>query len=431
MRNTNANAKLRVLMLVENAYPGDRRIVQEAQTLIGAGYQVSVIALRGPGQALSEELNGAHVFRIPQITIFKKLGNRRSALPRLVGVLPAVLGYFVEYVYFTTACLVVSAYVALRWGFDVVHAHNPPDTLWVVGALYRPFGVDFVFDHHDLSAELYLSRFRLKVREGGVIYKVLIQLEKISLRLSTVSIATNESYKAIQIGRGGKRPEEVFIVRNGPDLNRVRIVAPDERLKRMNKCILGYVGAMNPQDGLDYMLRALHILVHKFQRTDFFCVAVGPGDSLESLKRLSHELCLDEYVWFTGAISDQDLMRCLSAADICLDPNPSNPLNDVSTWIKVMEYMALGKPIVSFDLRETRYSAREAAVYAPPNNEEAFAAAICELMDQPERRREMGEFGRRRVEADLRWDVVSGELLRAYEALQTLRSRPAAAASAQ
>jgi glycosyltransferase involved in cell wall biosynthesis len=417
------NAKLRVLMLVENTYPADVRIAKEAGTLAGAGYHVTVIALKRPEQPFSEELDGVRVFRIPRITVFRKLGSKRNALLRLIGMVQAALGYFVEYFYFTGACVFVSMYVALRWGFDVVHAHNPPDTLWVVGALYKPFGVDFVFDHHDLSPELYLARFGLKTSDAGLIHRVLMRLEKFSLQVSTISIATNESYKAIQVARGGKRPEQVFVVRNGPDLNRVRLVAPDERLKSMNKCIFGYVGAMNPQDGLDYMLRSLHVLVHKFKRTDFYCVAIGTGDSLEGLKTLSHDLGLDDYVWFTGRVSDDDLIRYLSTSDICLDPNPSNPLNDVSTWIKVMEYMALGKPIVAFDLKETRFSAGDSAVYVRANDEEAFAGAICELMDQPKRRRQMGEFGRRRVETDLKWDAVSSELLRAYEALQASRSQ--------
>lgn len=219
----------------------------------------------------------------------------------------------------------------------------------------------------------------------------------------------------------------MFVVRNGPDLNRVRLVAPDERLKTMGKCILGYVGAMNPQDGLDYMLRSLHVLVNKLGRKDFYCVAVGSGDSLDGLRELSRELGLDDYVWFTGFIPTTDLMRYLSTADICLDPNPSNPLNDVSTWIKVMEYMALGKPIVAFDLKETRVSAQEAAVYVRPNDEEAFAEAIRDLMDDTGRRREMGEFGRRRIDADLKWDVVSSELLSAYEALRASASARAVA----
>jgi len=413
---------LRVLMLVENTYPADIRVLKESQTLADAGYQVSVIALRRKGQPRYEEIGGVRVFRVPRLTVFKKLANKRNLLMRLAGAIQSLVGYVTEYVYFTAVCLIVSVYIRVRYGFDVVHAHNPPDTLWIVGAFYKPFGVQFVFDHHDLSPELYLARFDVKPGDGGVTFQVLTALEKISLWVSTISIATNESYKAIQVERGGKRPEDVFVVRNGPDFSRVRLVPPDERLRSLNKCILGYVGAMNPQDGLDYMLRSLHILVRKFGRTDFFCVAVGAGDSLDGLRTLCRELGLEDHVWFTGIVSDDDLMRYLSTADICLDPNPSNPLNDVSTWIKVMEYMALGKPIVAFDLKETRFSAAEAAVYVRPNDEEAFAEAIRELMDDPGRRREMGECGRRRVEMTLKWDVVSTELLRAYEVLRACKS---------
>ena len=404
-------------MLVENSYPGDVRVKNEAEKLVSAGYSVTVIGLRHAGQKFSDEVNGVRVFRVPPITIFKKLGKSGSSWLRLIGFFQALIGYVVEYVYFTAACLAVSIYVALRWGFDVVHAHNPPDTLCVIGGFYKVFGKDFVFDHHDLSPELYLSRFGLRTGQRGAAYRTLLAFEKISLRLSTVSIATNESYKAIQIERGGMQPDQVFVVRNGPNLDRIRLVEPDKRLRSMKKSILGYVGVMNPQDGVDYMLRSLHVLVHELKRTDFYCVAVGSGDSIDDLKRLSEELELGDYVWFTGIISEEDLRRSLSSMDICLDPNPSSPLNDVSTWIKVMEYMAMGKPIVAYDLKETRYSAQEAAVYVPPNDEVKFAEAIVELMDQPDRRTAMGEFGRRRVEEKLEWDVVSTKLLDAYGAL--------------
>ena len=379
-------------MLVENSYPGDVRVKNEAEKLVSAGYSVTVIGLRHAGQKFSDEVNGVRVFRVPPITIFKKLGKSGSSWLRFIGFFQALIGYVVEYVYFTAACLAVSIYVALRWGFDVVHAHNPPDTLCVIGGFYKVFGKDFVFDHHDLSPELYLSRFGLRTGQRGAAYRTLLAFEKISLRLSTVSIATNESYKAIQIERGGMQPDQVFVVRNGPYLDRIRLVEPDKRLRSMKKSILGYVGVMNPQDGVDYMLRSLHVLVHELKRTDFYCVAVGSGDSIDDLKRLSEELELGDYVWFTGIISEEDLRRSLSSMDICLDPNPSSPLNDVSTWIKVMEYMAMGKPIVAYDLKETRYSAQEAAVYVPPNDEVKFAEAIVELMDQPDRRTEWGSF---------------------------------------
>jgi glycosyltransferase involved in cell wall biosynthesis len=209
----------------------------------------------------------------------------------------------------------------------------------------------------------------------------------------------------------------VFIVRNGPDLLRVRLTEPDAALRGRARIVLGYLGAMNPQDGVDYLLRALDYLRHSLNRSDFHCILIGDGDSLEALKHLATELRLDDCVTFTGFIPDDDMVRYLSTVDICLDPNPSSPLNDVSTWIKVMEYMALGKPVVSFDLRETRVSAGDAAVYVKPNDQMEFARTTAALMDDPARRARMAEVGRARVQHELGWHVTSQNLLRAYESL--------------
>jgi len=319
-----------------------------------------------------------------------------------------------EYVYFTAGCLAGSCYVAVKHGFDVVHAHNPPDTLFVVGALHKLFGKKFVFDHHDLSPELYRSRY---TTANGLVSRALALCERASVRMADVVIATNESYRAIDIQRNGVSPSRVFIVRNGPDLNRVRLTEPDAALRGKARVLLGYLGAMNPQDGVDYMLRALRHLRYELHRSDFHAVAIGNGDSLESLRSLSTELGLADCVTFTGFIPDEEMVRLLSTVDICLDPNPSNPLNDVSTWIKVMEYMAMGKPVVSFDLKETRYSAGDAAAYVTPNDESAFARAVAELMDDPERRSRMAQIGRERIQSELGWHVTSRNLLRAYETL--------------
>ena len=406
----------RVLMLVENRFPFDPRVRNEAFTLAQNGFHVSVIALRGRTETRREIVNSVAVYRIPRLTLFKKLPNANSSGPRaLLAKLQTVVGYLSEYSYFTAACLFWSFYVAASEGFDVVHAHNPPDTLFVVGAIHRLFGRKFIFDHHDLSPELYLSRYR-KTTDGSV-SRVLRLLEKLSLKLADVAIVTNESYRAIDIERHAIKPDNVFVVRNGPDLARVRVVRPDPSLMAMGRTILGYVGAMNPQDGLDYLLRALHHLVHDLKRTDFYCVLIGEGDSREELQSLALELGLGDYVLFTGFIPDEDMLRYLSTADICLDPNPSSPLNDVSTWIKVMEYMALGKPIVSFDLKETRISADQAALYVTPNDEIGFAKAIVQLMDDPDERSKMGEYGRIRVREELNWSITSQNLLRAYSRL--------------
>jgi glycosyltransferase involved in cell wall biosynthesis len=404
-----------VLMLVENNFPADTRVRNEAFTLAAHGLTVRVLALRGPRELPREVVNGVTVYRIPRLTLFEKLPDvRASAVGRLVRRLAAVIGYVSEYAYFTSACLVMSLYLAIRYGIDVIHAHNPPDTLVLVSATLKLFGTKSVFDHHDLSPELYLSRYKSTT---SPITWALHVFERLSVKAADVVIATNESYRSIDIARNGVEPSNVFVVRNGPDLARVRLVAEDSRLRNMNRTILGYVGAMNPQDGLDYLLRALRHLLARLGRRDFYCVIIGDGDSRLALEAMAVELGLSDHVWFTGFVPDDDMVRYLSTADICLDPNPSSPLNDVSTWIKVMEYMALGKPVVSFDLKETRVSAGDAAVYATPNDEAQFAEAIAALMDDVGRRAEMGRLGQERVKSELGWHVTSQNLLRAYESL--------------
>jgi glycosyltransferase involved in cell wall biosynthesis len=231
-------------------------------------------------------------------------------------------------------------------------------------------------------------------------------------------IATNESYRQIEIERGSRNPETVFVVRNGPNSAKMNIHAPSERLRAMSRTIICYVGYLNPQDGADYLLRSLHHLLVDLKRTDFYCVLMGSGDSLEDLRELRTSLALEEHLEITGYIAEDELLANLAAADICVDPDPSNPLNDQSTWIKIMEYMAYEKPIVSFDLKETRFSAQEAALFVKPNDERAFAAAIARLMDDPDLREKMGKFGRARVLQELQWSVVSKNLITAYESLR-------------
>jgi glycosyltransferase involved in cell wall biosynthesis len=403
-------------MLVENNFPADTRVRNEASTLVANGYRVSVIALRGEGERPRELVDGVNVYRIPRLTIFGKLPDAKpKGVRKLLHKVRVVVGYLTEYSYFTSACLGLSLYVLVTEGFDVIHAHNPPDTLVIVAAVHKLLGRKSVFDHHDLSAELYLSRYKTNVE--GFVTRGLRLLEKLSVKCADVVIATNESYRAIDIARNGASPERVFIVRNGPAENRVRLMEADQRLRSMNRKILVYVGAMNPQDGLDYLLVALAHLLRNLKRSDFYCVLVGSGDSLEALRAQAVSLGLDRHVEFTGFIPDEELLRYLSTADICLDPNPSSPLNDVSTWIKVMEYMALGKPIVSFDLKETRVSAQDAAVYVTPNDEAQFARAIATLMDDQEARVRMGDIGRRRVAESLSWEMTSRNLITAYRRL--------------
>ncbi|KJS30827.1 MAG: hypothetical protein VR64_14380 [Desulfatitalea sp. BRH_c12] len=416
----------KIVMITESPYPEDTRIKNEATTLVKAGYSVTVIALNFNARPFQETLHGVRVYRLPMITLFAKSSSKKNWLDFLLYRIKSSLGYILEYVYFTVTGFFLSHYVNLKYGADVVHIHNPPNTLFVIGLSFKLLGKRYVFDHHDLAPELYLSKYQVS---QDLLYKLLLIEEKMSLKLADMVVATNQSYKEIDARRAGIDPEKIVIVRNGPDPARFQPVAPDVQLKSMGKTILAYLGIMGPQDGVDYMLRALHHLAYELHRRDFFCVIVGPGDALDDLRGLATSLGLDDYVRFTGFIPKADLLRYLSSADICLDPNPSSPLNDVSTWIKVMEYMALSKPVISFDLRETRFSAQEAAVYVVPNDTHAYARAIADLMDDREKRERMGRFGRQRVEHELAWEYSAHHLVLAYAKLfgKALAAPPAVA----
>jgi glycosyltransferase involved in cell wall biosynthesis len=389
----------RVLMLVENnSYPEDFRVRREARALAEAGYRVTVISPRRSGQRWRATIDGVHVYRYPA--------------PETSG----VIGYLFEYGYSTVAFFILSLLVYFREGFDVVHAANPPDTLVLVAAAYKLLGKRFVYDHHDLVPELYGAIF--PDRANRLIQRALLMLEKLSLRFADHVIATNQSYKAMEMERGGVPEERITIVRNGPVLSGRQMPEPDPGLRQKGRIIIGYVGVMGFQDGVDYLLRALDHLVHDLGRTDVLCVLIGGlGSAQPTLKRLATQLGLDDYVWFTGWVSDADLLRYIASADLCVDPDPSNAFNDRSTMSKMMEYMALAKPIVAFDLPENRFTAQAAAVYVRPNDELEFARAVAQLMDDPARREAMGMFGHRRVNTELAWHYSAENLVEAYRRL--------------
>jgi glycosyltransferase involved in cell wall biosynthesis len=262
---------------------------------------------------------------------------------------------------------------------------------------------------------MYEARF--KGRSNALIHRLLLALEKLTFRMADHVVATNESYRQVALERGDKRAQDVTVVRNGPDTGRVRRVEPDLALQARADHIIVYVGVMGFQDGVDYLIRSLNRLVVDLGREDFLCVIVGSGVAVPSLKELAAQLNLDDQVWFTGRISDEDLMRYLSTADICVDPDPFNPFNDRSTMIKMTEYMAMGKPIVAFDLTEHRHTAQEAALYAAANDEMDFAKKLVELMDDPQQRRQMGDFGRSRIDRELAWPHQAERLIAAYDRL--------------
>ena len=399
-------SKKRVLMLLENnSYPEDGRVRREAKVLVDAGYEVSVICPKESGDAFYESINGVRVYRFPEP-------------PAANG----FLGYIWEYGYSMTATFFMSLYVFLRRGFDVVHTHNPPDTFVVIVALYKLFGKRFVYDHHDLAPEMYYARF------GGVgnpyVHRALVFFEKLSCRLADHVIATNQSYKNMEMERGKVPENQITIVRNGPDLNRIRSVEYKSDFRKKEKTTLCYVGSMGYHDGLDYLLRAIKHLVHDLKREDFFCLLVGDGDAWLDLKEQAKELGLDDYIMFTGWIQHTEVSQYLSAADICLAPEPSNDYNDRCTVIKITEYMAMAKPIVAFDLPEHRITAEDAAVYARANDEAEFAQNIVTLMDDTQKREKMAKIGRERIETELAWSFQEKYLLEAYDALFLKQQRP-------
>lgn len=390
----------RVLMLLENnPYPQDARVRPEAATLSRAGFEITVIAPGKEGQARHEIVDGVRVYRFPQPSAGSGL-----------------LGYMWEYGFSLSATLLLSLVVLFRHGFDVVHAHNPPDFFVLIAAIYRPFGKRFVFDHHDLAPEMYYERFG---QGNRIVHRLLLFFERLTCRLADRVIVTNESYKKNNMRRNGVPEDRIVVVRNGPDFRHVVRVPPDEELKKKAGTILGYVGVLGYQDGVEYLLQAIKYLVHDLGRNDVFCVIIGQGEALESLKRQADELDIGDYVWFAGFKVGHDLCRLLSTADIFVAPDPANPYSDQSTMIKIMEYMYLERPTVAFDLTEHRASAGEAALYAGNNDVGEFAHLIQQLMDDPAQRAQMGRIGRERVEAHLAWHHQAQKLLHVYEELGT------------
>jgi len=388
----------RVLFIVENLpSPFDRRVWQEATTLQQHGYEVSIICPTGKGYTKKYELiDGIHIYR-----------------HNLPVEAEGALGYVLEY----SSALFWEFYLAFKVlftrGFDSIHACNPPDLIFIVGLFFKLFGKKFLFDHHDINPELYEAKFGRR----DIFWKLMIWCEWLTFKTASVSIATNESYKRIAINRGGMAPENVYVVRSGPKLDRLKIIDPVPRLKCGRQYLVGYVGVMGAQEGIEYLLRAARYIIFNLHRTDVHFGLVGGGTELEKLKRYTEELGISDYVTFTGRVPDQDLLEMLCTADVCVNPDIANEMNDMSTMNKIMEYMALGKPIVQFDLTEGRVSAGRASLYARRNDEVDMAEKIVSLLDDPGKRKEMGDFGRSRVIQELEWEYEAPKLLAVYDAL--------------
>ncbi len=394
----------RVLILVENlSVPFDRRVWNEARSLVEAGHAVSVICPKMVDRKTYEVRSGVRIYRFP------------LPLPET----NRAWGYFWEYPWAMLMTFAFALAVFARDRFDVIHACNPPDLFFLVGWVFRPLGVRFVYDQHDLCPEAFSSRFG---RQGGFLFRALQLLESLTYRTADIVIATNESYRDAAIRRGACDPNTVFVVRSAPDVREFRPERPDEALRGGQSHLVCYLGTMAPQDGVDYLIRSVRHVVHHRGRSDIRVVLIGGGDSIPDLRSLVTELDLDRVVHFAGRVPDDELRRWLSTADVCVAPDPVNPLNNLSTMNKILEYMAMAKPIVSFGLVETQRSAGEAALYARDNDCDDFGDRLIELLDDAPRRKRMGRLGRDRLIERLSWQQSAAVLVRAYDALPSGRS---------
>ncbi len=395
LRRTKPLSGLKTLIVVENLpVPFDRRVWMEARTLAAAGAQVSVICPTGKGhEERYWEEDGIRVYRHP--------------LPLDAS---GAMGYLLEY----GAALFWETWLALRIkatrGFHVIHGCNPPDLIFLVALPFKLLGVRYLFDHHDINPELYEAKFGKR----GFFWKLMCLFERLTFASARASIATNESYRKIAIERGGMAPEDVFIVRSGPDLTRLERVPENPAWRRGRRYMVGYVGVMGDQEGIDLLLDSVAHLVNVKGRDDIQFCLVGGGPSLKKLQQQSEEMELAEFVTFTGRAPDHELFEILSTADVCVNPDRVNEMNDKSTMNKILEYMAFEKPIVQFDVIEGRHSAQEASLYARPNDPVDMAEKIAELLADGALRAKMGRFGRARVETEMAWPYQVPPLIAAY-----------------
>jgi len=388
-----------ILVILQNGpIEDDLRVQREVFALRDAGYRVSLVCPDNLSDKKRFSAEGIDLFRYPP--------------PEPGSDFRSYIGEYLH-CWLKTAKLSIKAYK--RVGFDAIHACNPPDIFFPLGAFYKFLGKKFVFDQHDLSPEMYLSRFS---NTNSRLYKVLRLLEYLTYRTASAVIVTNNSYKNIAMARGRVSGKHVYVVRNGPYLRFSEPAAFNERLKQGHRFLVCCMGQMALQDGADYLLKAADYLVNNRGRKDICFTFVGDGSLIPELKQLAEELSLTEHVFFTGWIRDQELLRSyLTTADVCVAPEPKSSYNEHSTFIKVLDYMSAGKPIVAFDLPETRFSAGEAALYAKPNDVIELAENIETLLDDDELRRRMGRYGRHRVEKSLLWEHSKPNLIKAYDDL--------------
>ena len=409
MRRSPRPGRLRVLIVVQNLpVPLDRRVWLECQALRRRGYEVSVICPQGKDEPLRQVIDGVALYKY------------RPA-PEARG----FLSYAWEFVYCWVRTALLSLVVRRERGFDVIQACNPPDTYWLLARLWRPWGVRFVFDHHDLNPELFWSRFGQPSSAAQRLqHRGLLWLERRTFRAADRVISTNESYRRIAVERGGRDPRDVTVVRSGPDTSLMRPVVPAAD-HAGGKHLLVYLGIMGPQDDVHVTLEVMAELVHRRGRTDVRAALLGFGDSLAELRRRCTELGLDGDVEFTGRVGADRIADYLSAASVGLGPDRKTPLNDLSTMNKTMEYMAYAVPFVSFDLVETRVSGGDCGLYVPSGDVVAFADAVERLLDDVDLRVRMSVAARERAVALMDWRPQATAYVGVYDELSGVDTAPA------
>ena len=397
----------KVLIVVENLpVPLDRRVWLEATTLKDAGYEVSVICPTGRGwDKLYEEIDGIRIWRHPMPP---EAHSGALAYAREYGA--AIWNWFR-----------LASKVRREVGFDVIHGCNPPDLVFLLAWWHRIRGVRFLFDHHDVCPELFEAKFGKR----GMLWRLMLMLERMTFASASVSIATNGSFRDIAIRRGKMKPEDVFVVRSAPQVEKFRPGPGNPDYRKGAGTVLGYVGVIGQQEGMDLLVAAVDHLVNKMGRTDIHSVIVGFGPHLEEVKADVARRGLADHFTFTGPLYGDDLLDALNVIDIGVAPDPKNTMNDISTMNKIMEYMTLEKPSVQFDLTEGKVSAGDAALCAANNDPVDFAEKIAQLMDDPEKGKEMGQTGRRRVMRELSWAHSVPPLLAAYERIFVKSGHPA------
>jgi len=387
-----------ILFIVENApVPLDKRVWNEALTVKGWGYDVTIISPRARGNTLAfENLDGIDIYRHP--------------MPIEAD---AKIGFLFEYLnaFFWELLLTIRVFIKKR--FHIIHGANPPDHVFLIALLFRFFGTKYIFDHHDISPENYLAKFQKK----DIPYRLLLLMEQLTFRTADIVISTNQSYKRIAIERGKKRENDVFVVRNGPDLSKITFVPPNDNLKRGFDHLVAYIGVIGNQEGIDVLLRAAEYIVYRKRINNIKFIIIGTGPHWKKMVKLSQEMGLAQYVTFTGFIPFKEVYEILSTADVCVNPEYKNDFTDKSTMVKIMDYMVFGKPIVQFRTTEGKVTAGESSIYVENNDQIAFAEAIISLLKDTKKRKKMGDIARARIYESLSWDKQKSTLKKAYRSL--------------